>query len=91
MNALRGEYSLSAAARLLRIDRKTLARWLRDGRVRARRTVTGRVYIARAEVERLDPTLATVSPPEIRDATRSTLSRLFGTPMHSADDREGRR
>lgn len=75
------EYTIRAAARALHINRKTLAAWVADGRVRARRTVTGRVYISRAELVRLDPSLATVEVPRVRDATASALSRLFGTPM----------
>lgn len=99
MSALQGEYSLRAAARLLGIHRETLARWIRDGRVAARRVVTGRVYIAADELVRLEPALATLtdrppvapSVPAIRDATAATLSQLFGTPMPHPNARDVRR
>jgi len=54
VSALDGELTIRSAARVLGIDRETLTRWIDEGHVASfRRTPTGRVFIPRAEVERL--------------------------------------
>lgn len=77
------EYSIRAAARVLTINRKTLHRWCADGRVRSRRTVSGRVYIPLSELRRLqslerrlEPENSS-TPAEVLDDVRSSLKALF--------------
>ena len=71
------QYRPSQAAQLLGVNTWTMRRWIREGRVPARRSETGRLYINNAEALVVDDSIA--AP---QDLVGKTIAVPFGSTTH---------